>query len=147
MASKDDLLNKLVDLVSNFDDASWAALASVGLLRRARKDLERLQIEALDEVEGSLRINVPPFIVSMPASGPANAKCNCPAPELCQHILAAGLFIKSQQSIKTQLKEVLTADSLRPEVSMLTPEVLKSWVGATDYRKGVALLEKTRYHR
>jgi len=142
MASKDDLLNKLVDLVSNFDDASWAALASVGLLRRARKDLERLQIEALDEVEGSLRINVPPFVVSMPASGPTNAKCNCPAPELCQHILAAGLFIQNQQSIKTQLKEVLTADSLRPEVSMLTPEVLKSWVGATDYRKGVALLEK-----
>ena len=142
MASKDDLLNKLVELVSNFDDASWAALASVGLLRRARKDLERLQLEVLDEVEGSLQINVPPFIVLMPPSGPANAKCNCPAPDACQHILAAGLFIQSQKSTKTQLKEVLTADSVRSEVLLLTSDVLKSWVGATDYRKGVALLEK-----
>ena len=142
MASKDDLLNKLVDLVSSFDDASWEALASVGLLRRARKDVERLPIEIVDEVEGSLRINVPPFVVSMPVSGPANARCSCPAPDVCQHILAAGLFLQSRHSGDTQLQEALTADSVRPEVSLLTPEVLKSWVGATDYRKGVALFEK-----
>ena len=142
MASKDNLLDKLVDLVNNFDDAAWAALASVGLLRRARKDLERLQIEILDEVQGSLRLTVPPFTVSMPESGPANAKCNCSAPDVCQHILAAGLFIQSQQSSPTQPKEAVTEDSLKPEVALLTPDVLKSWVGATDYRKGVALLEK-----
>ena len=41
MVSEDNLLNKLIALVAGFDDASWEALASKGLLRRARKDIEK----------------------------------------------------------------------------------------------------------
>jgi len=48
MASEDNLLNKLVALVGGFDDASWEALASKGLVRRARKDLERLEVQIVD---------------------------------------------------------------------------------------------------
>jgi hypothetical protein len=142
MASQDDLLNRLIELVSGFTDASWEALASVGLLRRARKDLERLKVEVDGEAEGSLQINVSPFVVSMPSSGPANAKCSCPAQGVCQHILAAGLFLQSLHIEGGPPIEIATQDSIRTEVSLLTSEVLKSWAGITDYRKGLNLFEK-----
>src|SRR4030095_9799699 len=142
MASEDNLLSKLVTLVSGFDDASWEALASKGLLRRARKDFERLDIQIVSEGE-TLQIKVPPFVVAMPASGPAKATCSCPAPGVCQHILVAGLFLQSRGAAPSEPKAVVTEDSIKREVALLTPEVLKSWTGATDYRKGLALLEKT----
>ena len=40
MASQNDLLTRLITLVRGLDDASWEALTSKGMLRRARKDLE-----------------------------------------------------------------------------------------------------------
>jgi hypothetical protein len=135
-------LKKLIELVSSFDDASWEALSSIGLLRRARKDIQRLQVEIVGEVDGSLLIDVPPFVVSMPGSGPANATCTCPAPGVCHHILIAGLFLQSKHSTDVPPKTATTADAIRHEVSLLTPEILKSHVGATDYRKGVELFEK-----
>ena len=142
MASEDDLLNKLVALVGGFDDASWEALASKGLVRRARKDLERLEVQIVDVGGESLQINVPPYVVLMPSSGPARATCSCPALGVCQHILVAGLFLQSRHSPDSQQKKAATEDSMRREASLLTPESLKSWAGTTDYRKGVALFEK-----
>ena len=51
MAGEDNLLTKVRVIVSAFDDASWEALASKGLLRRARKDIEKgLVIEVLEEM-------------------------------------------------------------------------------------------------
>ena len=142
MASEDNLLNKLVALLSGFDDPAWEALASKGLLRRARKDIERLKVEIVGEASDSLQISVPPFVVLMPSSGPARATCSCPAPGVCQHILIAGLFLQSSSSAEVPAKEPISADSIRTEVSLLTPETLKLWVGSTDYRKGLALFEK-----
>jgi hypothetical protein len=142
MASEENLLSRLVALVSGFDDASWEALASKGLLRRARKDIERLKIEMVDEAGESLQLSVPPFVVSMPSSGPAKATCSCPALGVCQHILIAGLFLQSCSDAEVPAKETITEDAIRKEVSLLTPETLKSWAGSTDYRKGLAVFEK-----
>src|SRR5215813_5081009 len=103
MASENDLLNKLTALVASFDDASWEALASKGLLRRARKDLEKgLEISIREEpegtlpLEGTLQLDVPPFVVSLSAVGPGAATCSCATQGICQHILAAGLYLQSQ---------------------------------------------------
>ncbi len=143
MAGEDNLLTKLSALVSAFDDASWEALASKGLLRRARKDIEKgLVIEVLEETNEALQIQVPPFLVSMPVNGPVNATCSCPSPGICQHILAAGLFLQSGADQIEDKKVVTTADSIRDEIALLTPETLKLWIGAAEYRKAIALLEK-----
>lgn len=140
MAGEDNLLTRLSALLSAFDDASWEALASKGLLRRARKDIEKgLVIEVLEETSDALKIHVPPFVVSMPANGPVSATCSCPAPGVCQHILAAGLYLQSRAD---QVKAVATEDSIRDEIVLLTPETLKTWIGAGEYRKAIALLEK-----
>lgn len=142
MASKDDLLNTLAALLAGFDDASWEALASKGLLRRARKDLEKgLTIEIIEEVTAdALSISVPPYLVSMPPSGPAKATCTCPAPGVCQHIVAAGLHLQAQAGSQPRVGP--TADSIRDEITPLTPERLKTWAGATEYRAGLTLLER-----
>jgi len=143
MAGKDDLINKLVALVAAFDDASWEALASKGLLRRAKKDIEKgLQIRVVDQSPEVLRIEVPPFLVSMPAAGPGSATCSCPTPGVCQHVLAAGLFLQQQSAGISDEKVAVTEDSVRSEIALLTPETLKAWIGSVEYRKGLTLLEK-----
>jgi hypothetical protein len=148
MASQDNLLSKVATLVAGFDDASWEALASKGLLRRARKDMEKgLAIEIEGETADALKIKVPPFLVCVPLSGPAKATCTCPAPGICQHILAAGLYLQAQMLIAGEAKTdavyaPATADVIREEIGLLTSERLKSWADNADYKAGLSLLEK-----
>src|SRR5258708_818479 len=119
MVSQDNLLSKLADLVAGFDDASWEALANKGLLRRARKEIEKgLPIEIAGETANALEVTVPPFVVSIPASGPAKATCSCPAPGVCQHILAAGLYLQTQSHTSGEHKVCATEDSIRTELSL-----------------------------
>lgn len=143
MVSQNDLLNKIVAIVSGFDDGAWEALASTGLLRRARKDIEKgIAIEVQGVERESLQIKVLAFVVSMPASGPANARCSCSAPGVCQHIIAAGLYLQTFTAAADEPKVVHTTDSIRAEITLLTSDRLKAWAGSADYRAGVALLEK-----
>src|SRR5262245_11212350 len=127
MAGEDNLLSKLAALVAGFDDSSWEALGSKGLLRRARKDLEKgLQIRIIENVDEVLRIEVPPFLVTMPATGPAGAGCSCPAPGVCHHILAAGLFLQRYSPAVSEPTPGPTRESIHDEISLLTPERIKS---------------------
>jgi hypothetical protein len=143
MAGQDNLLSRITALIAGFDDASWEALASKGLLRRARKDMEKaLAIEVSRETSDALEIKVPPFVVSIPPSGPAKATCNCPAPGICQHILAAGLYLQAQSLAPGKTASRLTADSIREEVTSFTSELLRSWAGSADYKAGFSLLER-----
>jgi hypothetical protein len=143
MAGEDNLLTKLTALLAAFDDASWEALASKGLLRRARKDMEKgLDIAIVEETAEALKIEVPPFLVAMTANGPASATCSCPSPGICQHILAAGIFLQSRAGEVKDERVAATPDSIRNEITLLSPDTLKTWAGTSEYRKGIALLEK-----
>jgi hypothetical protein len=143
MASQDNLLSKIAALVAAFDDASWEALASKGLLRRARKDLEKgTSVEVAAQTANGVEIKVPPYLVFIPVSGPARGTCSCPAPGICHHILMAGLYLQKQTLAPTVNAISSNSDSIRDEISFFTPERLKSWAGASDYRAGVSLLEK-----
>jgi len=140
MAGEDNLLGTLAALVAGFDDASWEALTSKGLLRRARKDIEKgLEIVVVEDGPENLKLSVAPFVVSMTASGPAGAKCTCSAPGVCQHILAAGLYLQSRYAGSGEQKVNATENSIRDEIALLTTERLKSWAGSADYKKGLAL--------
>lgn len=143
MAGQDHLLSRIAALVAGFDDASWEALASKGLLRRARKDMEKgIPIEMGDASGDTLQIKVQPFAVSIPASGPAQATCSCPAPGICHHILIAGLFLQTQAASPGVRRVSITPETVREEVGFFTSERLNAWAGASDYRAGVSLLEK-----
>jgi len=143
MAGKDDFITRLVDLLGAFDDAAWEALASKGLVRRARKDLEKgLAIEIAGASEAGVELTVPPFRVVMPLSGPAKSTCTCPALGVCQHILAAGLYLRGTAGAAIEARPNATPASIREEVASITAERLKEWAGAAEYRAGASLLEK-----
>jgi hypothetical protein len=67
------------------------ALANKGLLRRAQKDLERGEVAAFEMNESGLITSVSGQQVTLIEAGPAKATCSCPAPGVCQHIVAACL--------------------------------------------------------
>lgn len=67
------------------------ALANKGLLRRAQKDLERGEVTAFEMGGAGLVASISGQQVTLIEAGPAKAACTCPAPGVCQHILAACL--------------------------------------------------------
>ena len=143
MASQNDLLTRLITLVRGLDDASWEALTSKGMLRRARKDLEAgLAVSVSAVTDSGVTLLVPPFEVSMPTAGPARATCSCPATGFCQHILVAGLFLQSLNTGPEIAPPTLTPESIRDEIARLTTERLRAWVGAAEYRAALTVLEK-----
>lgn len=83
-----------LEQVRRFDDATWAALASVGLLRRARKDLARGGAPVvIDEADTDVSVEIGGRRVVFDAGGPAHAECSCPSHTVCRHIIAAGLWL------------------------------------------------------
>lgn len=79
----------------NYDDDALAALASAGLLRRAAKDVEAGKVGwAEDDLAGGT-IVADGQRVQVAAGGPGAARCDCPAPGICKHILAAALWLRT----------------------------------------------------
>ena len=143
MAGQSDLITRIAALVRPFDDAAWEALANKGLLRRARKDLESGALPVRVEGEGDhgVRLAVGACIVSVPEAGPAKAVCSCPAAGMCQHILAAGLFLQrleSSEASSTADDAPSPADAADGWLA-LDLETIRKWVGAAEFRAAVAL--------
>jgi hypothetical protein len=85
-----------LQIYRNFDDDALAALASAGLVRRAIKDVDAGKVawEAPPgSREGALRVDGQR--VAIGAGGPAKAACDCPAPDICKHILAATIWLRA----------------------------------------------------
>lgn len=74
------------------------ALANKGLVRRAQKDLERGEVAGFEIVEQGLDVTVSSHRVTLIEAGPAKATCTCPAPGVCQHIIAACLKLMQEPS-------------------------------------------------
>lgn len=79
-----------------YDDDTLATLANAGLLRRAAKDVEAGKVALAEhDVEGGW-ITADGQRVRVDAQGPQKARCDCPAPGLCKHILGAALWLRDQ---------------------------------------------------
>ena len=78
-----------------YDDDTLATLANAGLLRRAAKDAEagKVQWQRQGDTDGVVQADGQQ--VQLDARGPQNAQCDCPAPGLCKHILAAALWLRA----------------------------------------------------
>ncbi len=82
----------LPDLIASFDDDALVALANKGLLRRAMKATGEADVLRFDREGADLTVSGQR--VSIPAAGPQSAKCDCPAPGMCSHILTAMLVLR-----------------------------------------------------
>jgi hypothetical protein len=141
MAGQGPLLKSLATLVAAFDASAWETLANKGLVRRAQKDLEAGLAVVLEEEAECVRFKLSTCEVTMPAAGPAKATCSCPARGVCQHILAAGMWLqKLPQEERGEDAGVAEAPPTREriveEMLALTIEQLEIWAGVAALREG-----------
>lgn len=95
MAGEDHRMTTLRRVLASINDDALALLASPGLVRRARKDLESGEAISIEgQYEDGLTVRVGQVTVSMPYTGPVAAKCTCPAQGVCRHVLAATMFLQ-----------------------------------------------------
>lgn len=78
-----------------YDDDTLVALANAGLLRRAAKDVEAGKVRWAVAGDGTSTVDADGQSVELDARGPQHTRCNCPAPGLCKHILAAVLWLRT----------------------------------------------------
>lgn len=90
------LHDELVTQLGRYDDDTWAALTSRGLVRRAAKDLASVEVSQVRDDGRVVEIAVGPHRVLFDTRGPAQATCSCPSHTTCQHIVTAGLWLAAQ---------------------------------------------------
>ncbi|MDH6592418.1 hypothetical protein M2165_002307 [Variovorax sp. TBS-050B] len=78
-----------------YDDDTLAALANPGLLRRAAKDVEAGKLAWAEQGADGGVIAADGQRVQLDARGPQQARCDCPAPGICKHILGAALWLRA----------------------------------------------------
>lgn len=132
----------------NFDDEALAALGSGGLLRRAVKDVEAGKV-AWDEPPGETggAVRADGQRVAVDGRGPAFARCDCPAPEVCKHILAAALWLRAAPAAgqddappAAAAERADEAPDVLAEVLALDTDALYKAAGRAAVRKAAGLL-------
>ncbi|MDP9966931.1 hypothetical protein J2W37_004661 [Variovorax paradoxus] len=78
-----------------YDDDTLATLANPGLLRRAAKDVEAGKIAWAEYGTEAGVVTADGQRVQLDARGPQQARCDCPAPGICKHILGAALWLRA----------------------------------------------------
>ena len=81
----------------HYDEDSLALHSNAGLIRRAKKSLEDVQL-----VQGNaapLQFKVEEFEVSLPEQGITEAQCSCPAQSCCKHILSSIFWLQENQNL------------------------------------------------
>ncbi|WP_369311147.1 SWIM zinc finger family protein [Providencia rettgeri] len=128
-----------------YDDDALAVFANVGLLRRARKDLENQKVKPIDLSTG--QFNSDGQIVLLDAQGVQKATCNCSASSCCKHILAAVLWLQ-HNSLNANIQEIESEsklyepEPLLPELLALEPASVIKQVAKSDCRLAIRLLEE-----
>lgn len=77
-----------------FDDATLAALANPGLVRRARRDVEEGKVALVSAQGDAAEIDADGMRVSIDSRGPRTATCACKLPTVCRHRIAAVLLLQ-----------------------------------------------------
>jgi hypothetical protein len=146
MAGSNHLLSELRRQLERLDEAGFAALASAGLLRRARKDLES-QAPELQAGDDDVRVKLSGHKVIFDSRGPAHARCTCSSKTVCQHALAACLFIKSLPQDEAEDDgagaSVIanTESSLQAELLLITLPALTRYAGKPAVREALEAVE------
>jgi hypothetical protein len=128
--------------LARFDDDAFAALANKGLLRRARKDLEKEKAEIVAETPVLVALRFAGHRIEFDARGPSRATCSCPAHGACQHVLAAAITLASLAAESSDPVAIAAApavaedplEPLRTALLEMTARELRKHGGKAGYR-------------
>jgi len=134
---------QLIPLYAQIDDATLEAMASKGIVRRARADAVNVRFESTgaDEIVGTIE----GATVRLDDKGLAKARCSCPAATVCRHKIAVVLALRTQAG-EQQATPTVEID-WPTRLSTFDRKALQSAVGKTGLREGIrlmALAETTR---
>lgn len=121
-----------------FDNDALVALANKGLLRRAQKLFEAGRFSDVVDAAQTINLVVDGQDVTLTADGPRKAVCACPASGICQHILAAVLYLRDPAdgtaAQPNPLEDVLALDA----------NVLRKWAGLPALRAALELVGEVK---
>jgi hypothetical protein len=84
----------LAKVLAAYDDNALEALASKGLVRRARRDLEAGLASVTERDDKSAVVLADGQNITLDGRGPASARCGCSADGVCRHILLAVMVLR-----------------------------------------------------
>lgn len=132
-------------IYGQYDDDALTVFANVGLLRRARKDLENQKVNPVNLDAG--QFDSDGQTVLLDAQGIQKATCNCSATGCCKHILAAVLWVQNNmsgeniQGIDSEMA-LQEPEPLLPELLALESTLLIKQVSKPDCRLAIRLLDE-----
>jgi hypothetical protein len=129
-------------VLARYDDEAWIALANRGLLRRARKDLETLEVTVTSQTPAGVELAVGDRTVRIGVAGPGEAACSCPSAVICQHIITAGLWLASAGPGPADQPEAgPAAGRLHGDLMAIDAAALTSHAGLPGYRWAHQMLD------
>ncbi|MFI5458283.1 MAG: hypothetical protein ACHRXM_22865 [Isosphaerales bacterium] len=138
MAGESPLLTRVKAAASLLDDDALAALASKGLVRRARNDLQSNPPKLIEPIEDKVRLQVEECTVEL-AEITTQSRCTCPAAGACRHIVTAILFLRETSAAALPASQA-TPSAAQDEVLAVTDEALQKWAGKALIRKATQFL-------
>ena len=125
-------------MIRRHDDSALVALASKGLLRRAKRDLDagtgRLQSQTSDAAV----ITIDDITVRVDAKGPAASTCTCKAHGLCRHILLSFLMLREQGGGSSDSEDHPDSPGALIQICSLPEAQISKFAGA-DWTKAIGL--------
>jgi hypothetical protein len=126
-------------MLAAHDDAALEALASKGLVRRARRDLEAGLAVVSARSEAGATVTADGETVEIDARGPSAARCTCPAGGLCRHILLAAMALRAaSDAVAAPQATPADAPTAASDICALSEAELMKFAGA-DWRAAVTL--------
>ncbi len=119
----------LAVLLDTHDERALAALASVGLVRRAGRDLEVGNFEIMHRDDAQANVTTGDQTVELKGQALTEATCTCPATGICRHIVLAVLALRAAESA-TPEAEAGPKTTAHDELTELTEAALRKFAGA-----------------
>jgi hypothetical protein len=129
-------MSQLIPLYAQIDDATLEAMASKGIVRRARADAANVRFESAgaDEIVGTIE----GATVRLDDKGLAKARCNCPAASICRHKIAVVLALRTQAG-EQQCAPTVEID-WPTRLSTFDRKTLRNAVGKAGLREAIRLV-------
>lgn len=132
--------DRLTRLLASFDEAGLVALANVGLVRRARKDLDAGGVTH-EETDAAVVVRGPGWAVTMPPDGPTKATDTTAATGITRQILAATMYLRDAWAAPTEAPAgPPPGEALAEALLAVSLDDLTKWAGKTAVKDALAAL-------